>query len=154
MVDLPSHRLSVLGLTLPVPPRPAGSYAPVVVEPGRAWVAGQIPFREGQVVSPGLVDRDLPVEAAQEAARLATLQSLSALAAALGSIDRIRRVLRVVVYVASVPTFTRQHEVGNGATELLVSLFGEAGRPARASVGVTALPLNGSVEVELLVATD
>jgi len=150
----PSERLRELGIVLPPPARPAGSYAPVVVESGIAWVSGQIVARDGAIVSPGRVERDVSVAAAKDLARAAALQALSALAVELGSVDRIRRVLRVVVYVASSDGFVRQHEVANGATELFIEIFGEAGRPARASVGVTALPLNAPVEVEVLVATD
>jgi enamine deaminase RidA (YjgF/YER057c/UK114 family) len=79
---------------------------------------------------------------------------LSAVGALVGSLDRVRQVLRVGVYVASEPTFTRQHEVANGATELLIALFGERGRPSRVSMGVPSLPLNLPVEVELLVAVE
>jgi enamine deaminase RidA (YjgF/YER057c/UK114 family) len=148
----PTERLSALGLLLPPRPTPKGTYAPVVVDEGVAYVSGQIVTDEGRIVHPGLVDHEVPVATAQELTRRATLQGLSALADALGSIDRIRRVLRVGVYVASSPGFVRQHEVANGATDLLVDLFGEAGRPARASVGVTSLPLNAPVEVEFVVA--
>lgn len=104
------------------------------------------------MVHPGLVDRDVAADTAKEVARRAALQALSALAAALGSIDRIRRIVRVTVYVASVPTFGRQHEVANGATEVLTSIFGDAGRPARAAIGVASLPLNAPVEVDMVVA--
>lgn len=152
MAPTPSERLSRMGLTLPPPPRPAGSYAPVVVEDNRAWVSGQIATENGQVLHPGLVDRDVSIETAQEVARHATLQALSALQSTLGSLERISRILRVGVYVASSPGFVRHHEVGNGATELLIELFEEAGRPARVSMGVAALPLNAPVEVELLVS--
>jgi len=153
MTATPSQRLRELGLELPPPPRPAGTYVPVVLDGERAWVSGQIVTEGGSVVHPGLVDRDVPLEAARELARRAALQALSALAAELGSIDRVRRVLRVTVYVASSPGFGRQHEVANGATDLLVQLFGDAGRPARAAVGVAGLPLNAPVEVEFLVET-
>lgn len=152
MPKSPTERLGELGLTLPPPPGPAGSYSPALVEDNRAWVSGQIASRDGAILHPGKVDSDVDLVTARHVARLATLQGLSALGAALGSIDRVRRVLRVGVYVASSPGFTRQHEVGNGATELLIELFDEAGRPARASMGVTGLPLNAPVEVELLVA--
>jgi enamine deaminase RidA (YjgF/YER057c/UK114 family) len=104
------------------------------------------------VLFPGPVESRVSVAQAQEAARTAVLQGLSAVAELVGSIDRIRRVVRVGVYVASDPAFTRQHEVGNGATELLISVFGDAGRPSRVSVGVPSLPLNFPVEVELLAA--
>lgn len=147
----PTERLRSLSIDLPPPPRPAGSYAPVIVDGDKAWVSGQIATRSGEVVHPGLVDRDVDVAKAREVARLATLQGLSALASTLGSLERVKRVLRLGVYVASSPGFVRQHEVGNGASELLIQVFDEAGRPARASVGVASLPLNAPVEVELLV---
>jgi enamine deaminase RidA (YjgF/YER057c/UK114 family) len=152
MAPTPSERLTQLGLTLPTPPKPAGSYAPVVLDGGRAFVSGMIAMQDGVIRNPGLVDREVDIATAKETARFATLQGLSALAAALGSIDRVTRILRVGVYVASSDGFVRQHEVGNGATELLIELFGEAGRPARVSMGVSGLPLNAPVEIELTVA--
>ncbi len=154
MAPSPSERLRELGLELPPPPRPAGTYVPVVVHDGLAWVSGQVVTEGGQVVHPGLVDRDVAPEVAHEVARRAALQALSALAATLGSVDRVRRIVRVGVYVASSAGFVRQHEIANGATELLVAVFGENGRPARVAVGVAALPLNAPVEVDLVVAVD
>lgn len=151
MADRPSERLAALRLTLPRPPRPAGAYAPVVRSGNLAWVSGQIVVEGGVPVHAGSVDRDVPLETAREIARDATLQGLSALASELGSIDSIRRVVRVGVFVAVSPGFHREHEVANGATELLVDLFGDVGRPARTTVGVAGLPLGGPVEVELLV---
>jgi enamine deaminase RidA (YjgF/YER057c/UK114 family) len=148
----PSERLKELGLTLPPPPKPAGTYSPVVVDGARAWVSGQIVLHQGSILHPGLVDRDVPPETAKDLANRAALQALSALAVALGSLDRVHRIVRVAVYVASVPTFTRQHEVANGATEVLTQIFGEAGRPARVAMGVASLPLNAPVEVEMVVA--
>ncbi len=154
MTPSPSERLRELGLELPPPPRPAGTYVPVVVHGGLAWVSGQVVMEGGQVVRPGLVDRDVAPEAAYEVARRAALQALSALGATLGSVDRVRRIVRVGVYVASSAGFDRQHEVANGATELLVAVFGENGRPARAAIGIAALPLNAPVEVDLVAAVD
>lgn len=150
MAPGPTARLRALGLSLPPPPAPKGTYTPVVVHGGLAFVSGQIVTDGSGVVRPGLVDRDVTADEARELARKATLQGLSALAAALGSLDRVTRILRVGVFVASSPGFVRQHEVANGATDLLVEVFGEAGRPARAAVGVFALPLNAPVEVEIL----
>ncbi len=118
-----------------------------------AWVSGQIAVRDGAVVAPGSVDRDVPVEAARQAARQATLQALSALAAELGSVDAVRRIVRVGVFVSVAPGFHREHEVANGATDLLGELFGDDGRPSRTTVGVASLPKNAPVEVELLVET-
>ena len=125
----------------------------MVISDRRAWVSGQIVTEAGQVVAPGQVDRDVSVDFAQELARRASLQAVSALQSALGSIDRIRRIERVIVYVSSSPGFYRQHEVANGATDVLVEIWGEDGRPARAAVGVAALPLNAPIEVELVVRT-
>lgn len=153
MAPTPSERLRELGFVLPPPPKPAGTYVPVVRDGSRAWVSGQIVTEAGSVVSPGLVDRDVSVEVARELARRTALQALSALQGELGSIDRVQGFLRVVVFVASSPGFSRQHEVANGATDLLVQVFGDAGRPARAAVGVAGLPLNAPIEVEFLART-
>jgi enamine deaminase RidA (YjgF/YER057c/UK114 family) len=152
MPPSPSQGLARLGLTLPSPPKPAGTYIPAVQEGNLLWISGQGPFRDGAVLHPGKVESEVSVPDAQEAARLAALQALSAAASVAGSIDRIRRIVRLGVFVSSDPAFTRQHEVANGASELLVELFGETGRSSRVSVGVPALPLNFPVEVELLVA--
>lgn len=108
---------------------------------------------DGAVVAPGSVDRDVGVEQAQQAARRATLQALSALAAELGALDAVRRIVRATVYVSVSPGFHREHEVANGASDLLVAVFGEDGRPARSAVGVASLPKNAPVEVELLAET-
>ncbi|MGB6501277.1 MAG: RidA family protein [Thermoplasmata archaeon] len=151
MADSPTDRLRNLGIALPPPPRPVGTYVPVTRSGSLAWVSGQIATDQGAVVRPGAVDRDVPLEEAKTIARRATLQAVSALGEALGSIDRIQRVLRVGVFVAVSPGFHREHEVANGASQLLVDLFGEAGRPARSTIGVAGLPLGAPVEVELLV---
>ncbi len=154
MATAPSDRLKELGLELPPPPRPAGSYSPVVRHGGEAWVSGQIVLENGRVAHPGRVEGEVPAQTARDLAGRAVLQALSALAAEVGSLDRVRRVLRVTVYVASSPDFDRQHEVANGATDLLVAVFGEPGRPARAAVGVANLPLRAPVEVDLVAAVD
>jgi len=152
MAPTPSERLRALGIELPAPPAPVGSYAPVVLQGHFAWVSGQIATEAGLVLQPGRVDSEVSPEVARNLARRATLQALSALAAHLGSLDRIERVLRVAVYVAISPGFDRAHEVANGATDLLVEVFGEHGRPARATIGVAGLPKNAAVEVECFVA--
>ncbi|EQD73969.1 Endoribonuclease L-PSP [mine drainage metagenome] len=154
MPSAPSERLRELGIDLPPPPSPKGSYVPVVVHGGFAFVAGQIVTDANGVVRPGRVDRDVSADDARALARRATLQAVSALAAALGSIDRVSRIVRVGVFVASADGFVRQHEVANGATDLLVEIWGDRGRPARAAVGVPALPLNAPVEVELIAAVE
>jgi enamine deaminase RidA (YjgF/YER057c/UK114 family) len=142
-----------MGLTLPPAPTPKGSYSPVARSAQLAWVSGQIVFEEGAVVRPGTVDRDVPATVASELARRATLQALSALASELGSLETIRRVVRLGVFVAVSPGFHREHEVANGGSDLLIELFGDAGRASRTTLGVAGLPLNAPVEVELLVET-
>ncbi|MDE1820558.1 MAG: RidA family protein [Euryarchaeota archaeon] len=139
-------------IELPPPPAPKGAYAPVVVHGGEAWVSGMLPLRDGQLLAKGLVGSDVTVERAKEAARLAALNSLSALRSVLGNLDRVERILRVGVFVASAPQFTAQPEVANGASELLVEVFGESGRHARAAIGAARLPLDTPVEVEMVVA--
>ncbi|HYA10341.1 MAG TPA: RidA family protein [Thermoplasmata archaeon] len=153
MTDAPSERLRKAGLTLPPAPTPKGSYAPVVRSGRLAWVSGQIVFEEGAVVRPGTVDREVPAAVASDLVRRATLQALSALAAELGGLDSVRRVVRLGVFVAVSPGFHREHEVANGGSDLLLELFGEAGRASRSTIGVAGLPLNAPVEVELLVET-
>jgi len=148
-----SERLRTLGIELPPPPKPVGAYTPVARHGSLAWVSGQIATEGGKVLHPGRVDGDVPVDVAKGLARRATLQALSALQAALGSLDQVERFLRVTVYVATSPGFDRPHEVANGATEPLIELFGEEGRPSRVAVGVAGLPLNAAVEVDFLLAT-
>ncbi len=145
-----SDRLRHLNLTLPPPPEAKGAYSPVVVSDRRAWVSGQIVTEGGEVVHPGRVDGEVSADVAKDLARRASLQAVSALTHKLGTIDRVHRIERVTVYVASSPGFFRQHEVANGATEILIEIWGNDGRPARAAVGVAALPLNAPVEVELV----
>ncbi len=152
-VASPAERLKALGIELPPPPRPAGAYVPVARAGTLAWVSGQIVLENGAIARPGLVDRDVPPDAAKQLARRAALQALSALAHELGTLDAIRRIVRVGVFVASAPGFDRQHEVANGATEVLIEIFGDAGRPSRFAVGVAGLPLNAPVEVEVVVET-
>ncbi|MCI4334523.1 MAG: RidA family protein [Thermoplasmata archaeon] len=154
MAESPSAALRRLGFELPPAPQPKGSYAPAVRAGPQVYISGQGPMRGGVTIYPGHVDANVSIAQAQEGARLAVLQGLAAAAQLLGSIDQIRRVVRVVVYVASSPGFNRQHEVGNGATECLLAIFGEAGRPARVSVGVPSLPLDFPVEVEMLLLAE
>lgn len=153
MPSSPSERLAALGLALPGPPLPRGSYRPAVLAGPYVYVSGQIVSEAGRVLSPGRVDGAVPLPEARALARRAALQGVSAAASAAGGLDRLRRAVRVGVYVASSEGFFRQPEVADGASELLIELFGEEGRPARAAVGVAALPGNAPVEVELLLET-
>lgn len=148
MID---DRLATLGIALPPPVAPAGSYVPVVVSHNFAFVAGQIPSEAGHVKFKGKVGRDIPIEAGQQAARLCTINALAQLKSALGSLDRIKRVVKVTGFVNCDPSFADQPKVVNGASDLLVQVFGEAGKHARVAVGVSSLPLDSALEVELIV---
>lgn len=143
--------LSSLGVALPSPPPPAGSYVPVVISGNLAFVAGQIPMEAGRVKFTGKVGKDLPVESGQQAARLCTINALAQLKVALGSLERVRRVVKVTGFVNCEPSFAEQPKVVNGASDLLVQVFGEKGKHARAAVGVAGLPLESAVEVEFIV---
>ena len=141
------EHLLELGIDLPLAPAPVASYVPVRIADAMAFVAGQIPMEEGRPMLTGAVDADVTVEQAQEGARRCALQALAALREALGSLDRVLFIAQLTVYVASSPGFTQQPAVANGASDVLVEIFGEEGRHARAAVGVAELPLGASVEV-------
>jgi enamine deaminase RidA (YjgF/YER057c/UK114 family) len=152
---LPSRRLADLGLRLPAVPPPAGAYVPAVEQSGWVWTAGQLPVVDGKLVRAGLVgpvatDGILDADEAADLARVCALNALAAAASVVGGIDGIARIVKVVGFVASAPGFTAQPRVINGASDLLVDVFGEAGRHARSAVGVSALPLDAPVELELL----
>jgi enamine deaminase RidA (YjgF/YER057c/UK114 family) len=122
----------------------------VVVSGSFAYVSGQIASSEGVPLATGSLGADVTPDEGAEAARRCVLQILAALQAELGTLDRVRRVVKVTVFVASAPGFTEQPKVANGASDLLAEVFGEAGRHARAAVGVAELPLGAPVEVELI----
>jgi enamine deaminase RidA (YjgF/YER057c/UK114 family) len=144
------QHMTDLGHELPPPPRPVASYVPVRVAGGMAFVAGQVPIVGGVVMNPGLLGGEVTVAEGQAAARQAALQSLSALRDALGSFDRLLGILQVTVYIASVPEFDEHPVVANGASDLLVEVLGDAGKHARAAVGMASLPLGGCVEVVVI----
>jgi len=143
-------RLAELSLELPPAPQALASYVPVVVTGNLAFAAGQVPLSEGALMWSGKLGAEVDVPAGAEAARRCALQILSALRAELGSLDRVRRVVKVTVWVASAPGFTDQPKGANGASDLFVEVFGDAGRHARAAVGAPELPLGAPVEVELI----
>ena len=143
-------RLLELGINLPLPPPAAGLYSPVVQTGNLLFVSGQIPLREGKPAAFGKVGTDITLAQAAELARLCAINGLSQLRAHLGSLDSVARVVRVGGFVASAPGFTEQPKVINGASQLLLDVFGEAGRHARTAVGVAELPLGVPVEVEFL----
>lgn len=148
------RRLEELGIALPEAPRPVAAYVPAVRCGNLLFTSGQIALRDGTVVYRGKVGRELSEEEGYAAARLCALNSLAVARAELGSLDLVRRVVKVVGYVNSAPGFTAQPRVLNGASELLAAVFGDAGRHARAAVGVSELPLDSAVEVEMVFEID
>lgn len=144
--------LARLGIVLPRAPAPVAAYVPAVAAGGLLFTSGQLPFQDGQVAYRGKVGADLSPEEGAAAARLCVLNCLAVARAALGTLDRVARVVKVTGYVNSAPGFTGQPAVVNGASELLVAVFGPAGQHARAAVGVAELPLDAAVELEAIFA--
>ena len=145
------QRIADLGLTLPVAASPLAAYVPTVEAGGLLHVSGQLPFRDGAVVTGRCGDGADEADAAR-AAELSGLMVLAQVKAALGSLDRVARVVKLGVFVASTPDFTAQPKVANGASELMVKVFGDIGKHARSAVGVAALPLGAVVEVDAVFA--
>jgi enamine deaminase RidA (YjgF/YER057c/UK114 family) len=144
-------RLKALGLELPPVPKPIASYVPAVRTGNLVYLAGQGPMLGGKPTVTGKVGSELTEEEGAKAARATILVSLAALRAEIGSLDNVERIVKIVGFVNSAPGFTRQPWVMNGASDLLVEIFGDAGRHARSSVGVNELPLNIPVEIEMVV---
>ena len=144
------RRLEDRGLRLPPAPVPVASYIPVSQSGSIAFVAGQVPMADGQVVHPGRLGATVSVEMGQEGAGIAALQALSALRDHLGgSLHRLTKILQLSVFVVAEPEFVEHATVANGASELLIDLLGSEGRHARFTVGVASLPLGASVEVAM-----
>jgi enamine deaminase RidA (YjgF/YER057c/UK114 family) len=146
----PEARLRDLGIDLPPAAAPLASYVPVSVAGELAFVAGQVPLEDGKPMVAGRLGAELETEEGARWARRCGLQALAALRAELGSLDRVARVVKVTVWVASTEAFTEQPKVANGASDLFVEVFGDAGKHARAAVSAPALPLGAPVEVEVV----
>jgi enamine deaminase RidA (YjgF/YER057c/UK114 family) len=150
-----SQRFRDLGLVLPAAPKPVAAYVPVVRTGNLLYISGQVPFVDGKVKWTGPVPSIVSIDDARAAARQCALNGLAIVAGALdGDLNRVRRIVRLGVWVCSDAGFTDQPKVANGASELLVEIFGESGRHARAAVGSIALPLGATVEIEMLVEVD
>ena len=145
-------KIAELGLELPKPAAPVAAYVPVVEHNGLLHISVQLPFRDGQVVI-GRLGEDVDVTGGQDAAQRVALMLVAQIGQALdGDWSRVERVVKLGVFVNSTPDFTDQAKVANGASELFETLFGEAGRHARAAVGVAVLPLGAAVEADAIVA--
>jgi enamine deaminase RidA (YjgF/YER057c/UK114 family) len=143
-------RLHELQLELPPAPKPVASYIPAVRSGNLLFLSGVLPFRDGQLTLTGKVGRELTSEQGRDASRTAVLNALAIARQELGTLDRITKMVRMVGHVASAEGFVQQPAVINGASDLLVQIFGDAGRHARVAVGVAELPLNAPVELELI----
>jgi enamine deaminase RidA (YjgF/YER057c/UK114 family) len=145
-----SERLAELGITLPAVAKPLAAYVPAVRTGNLVYTSGQLPFQAGDLTHSGKVGAEVPPEQAKIAARTCALNALAAIDALVG-IDAVVRIVKVVGFVASAPGFSGQPGVVNGASEMLGELFDDAGAHARSAVGVSELPLDAPVEVELIV---
>ncbi len=146
----PEARLRALALELPTMPPPAGTYLHAVRTGSLIFLAGHVPIRVDGTVILGRLGQDLDADAGYEAARVAGLGMLATLRSELGSLDAVRRIVKVNGVVNATPEFLEHTKVINGASDLLVQVFGEAGQHARLAVGYSSLPWNISVEVELI----
>ena len=144
-------RLKALNIVLPTPPKPAGSYVPVTISGKTAYVSGQIPIEDGKITHKGKVPLPQSIEEAQKAARLCIINALAQLKAEIGSLDKVTRVLKVSGFVNSSPDFTEQPKVINAASDLLVEIFGEKGKHSRVAIGAASLPLDSTVEIDMIV---
>lgn len=151
MTDSVEARLAELGLTLPVAAAPVAAYVPVVEAGGLAHVSGQLPFIDSALVK-GRLGEDVSTEDGYAAARACGLMILAQLKAALGSLDRVERIVKLGAFINSTGDYTDQPKVANGVSELMVAVFGDAGKHARSAVGVPVLPLGAAVEVDAIVA--
>ena len=146
------RRLLELNITLPSAPKPVATYVPAVRVGDLLFLSGVLPMQNGQLAYSGKLGREVTSEQGVEASRLALLNALAIAKQELGSLDRIVRVVKVVGYVASAEGFTDQPQVLNGASDLLVNIFGDAGRHARVAIGAAELPRKAAVEIELILS--
>ncbi|MCE9651860.1 MAG: RidA family protein [Nitrosarchaeum sp.] len=144
------EKIKSIGINLPVPPNPAGSYIPVVKSGNLVFVSGQIPMEDGKVLFTGKVS-DMNIDTAQKAARICAINILAQLKKELGDLEKISRIVRLSGFVNSVPEFTQHPKVINTASDLLYEIFGESGRHTRIAVGVSSLPLNSMTEIDAIV---
>ncbi|MBB2205767.1 RidA family protein [Gluconacetobacter takamatsuzukensis] len=148
MTDTPETRLDRHGIILPVPPAPVATYVATVLSGSLLVVSGQLPLLDGKLFATGKLGADVAVEVGVEAARYAMINVIAQVRAAVGDLSRVRRVVRLGGFISCVPSFTQHATVMNGASDLAVAIFGDAGLHARSTIGVPSLPLDAAVEVE------
>jgi enamine deaminase RidA (YjgF/YER057c/UK114 family) len=144
------EKLKSLGITLPTPPKPAGSYIPVVTSGNLVFVSGQIPMQDGKVSYTGKVPTERTIEDAQNAAKICAVNILAQIKANLGNLDRISKIVRVSGFVNSTGDFAEHPKIINAASDLFFEIFGEKAKHSRIAVGVSSLPLNSTVEIDMI----
>jgi len=144
------EKLNSLGVVLPNPPTPAGSYVPAVKTDNLLFISGQIPMEGGKVIFTGKVSDD-NLETAQKSARMCAINILAQIKRELGNLDRVTKIVRLSGFVNSVPEFSQQPKVINPASDLFFEIFGEKGKHSRIAVGVVSLPLNSMTEIDAIV---
>jgi enamine deaminase RidA (YjgF/YER057c/UK114 family) len=150
-VASPEERLAELGLSVPEVPKPVAAYIPALRSGAYVYTSGQLPMQDGALLATGKVGADVSVEQAVDCARQCAHNAIAAVNSVVGDLESVEQVVKLVVFVASAPDFTGQPGVANGASELVGSVFGDAGRHARSAVGTAVLPLDAPVEVEMVV---
>jgi len=145
------EKLKQMGISIPEAVKPLAAYIPAMQVGNLVMTSGQVPISDGEVKYQGKVGKELSEEEGKAAAKLCALNCLSAVKSVIGSLDKIKRVLKLTVFVCSAEGFTAQPKVANGASEFIVEIFGEAGKHVRSAVGVSELPLNSAVEIEMTV---
>jgi enamine deaminase RidA (YjgF/YER057c/UK114 family) len=145
------EKIKKMGIIIPEVVKPLAAYIPAMQVGNLVMTSGQVPISEGKVKYTGKVGKDLSEEEGKEAAKLCALNCLSAIKSVIGSFDNIKRVVKLTVFVSSAEGFTAQPKVANGASEFIGEIFGEAGKHVRSAVGVSELPLNSAVEIEMIV---
>ncbi len=148
MID---EKLESLGISLPIAPKPAGSYTPILISDDLAYVSGQIPIKDGNVIYKGKVT-DENIEEAKESAKLCAINILAQLKNELGNLDNISKIIKISGFVNSVPEFTQHPKVINAASDLLYEIFGKSGQHTRIAVGVSSLPFDSMTEIDAIVS--
>ncbi|TNF75846.1 MAG: RidA family protein [Acidobacteria bacterium] len=154
LTGTPEERLAALGIELPTPPAPVANYVRAVTTGNLVFLAGHGPLKPDGTYVTGKLGKDLTIEEGYEAARFTAIAMLASLKAEIGDLDRVRRIVKVTGMVNSDPAFTQQPKVINGCSDLLVSIFGDQGKHARAAVGMASLPIGIAVEIEMVVEVE
>lgn len=139
------------GYEIPEAPKPLAAYIPVIEQDKMVYTAGQLPLKDGKLLYEGKVGKDVTEDEARDCARLSAINCLSVIKSICGKLDNIERIVKITVFVASTDGFNAQPQVANGASEFVVDIFGEIGKHVRSAVGVSELPMNAPVEIEMIV---